>query len=139
MEYVIGIDLGTSNSCVSVLRDGKMEVMKDKEGHAIQPSVVHFQQDGAVFVGRKAKIHQFTNPENTIFSAKRLIGRKFFSAEVKKAKAVCPYDIVEGPNRSVMLKVMDREYTLQEISAFILTHMKKSPKTTSVPRLTKQS
>ena len=124
MEHVIGIDLGTSNSCVSVMRDGKIEVIKDSDGNCIQPSVVHFAEDGSVLVGHQGKAHMITSAENTVYSAKRLIGRKFFSSEVKKAKAVCPYEIIEGPNRSVMLSIRNTEYTLQEISAFILKKMK---------------
>ncbi len=124
MELVIGIDLGTSNSCVGVMQEGHINVLPDEEGETIQPSVVHFAEDGTVLVGRAAKAHMITSAENTIFSAKRLIGRKSFSAEVKKAKAVCPYEIIEGPNRSVMIKVRGKEYTLQEISAFILKRMK---------------
>jgi molecular chaperone DnaK len=124
-DLVIGIDLGTSNSCVSILRDGKVEIMLDEEGSNIQPSVVHFQEDGTVMVGRAAKAQMITSSENTVYSSKRLIGRKYFSAEVKKAKAICPYEIIEGQNRSVLIKVRGREYTLQEISAFILKKMKK--------------
>jgi hypothetical protein len=124
-DLVIGIDLGTSNSCVSILRDGKVEIMLDEEGSNIQPSVVHFQEDGTVMVGRAAKAQMITSAENTVYSSKRLIGRKYFSAEVKKAKAICPYEIIEGQNRSVLIKVRGREYTLQEISAFILKKMKK--------------
>lgn len=125
MEKVIGIDLGTSNSCVSIMQDGKVQVLLDEEGSNIQPSVVHFEEDGSVTVGRAAKARMITSAENTVYSSKRLIGRKFFSAEVKKAKAICPYDIIEGANRSVMLRVRGRDYTLQEISAFILKRMKK--------------
>ena len=124
-EYVIGIDLGTSNSCVAVMHDGKVEVIKDEEGQSIHPSVVHFKEDNSILVGRSAKAQMITSSENTVYSAKRLIGRKFFSSEVKKAKAVCPYEIVEGPNRSVMIQVRGRDYTLQEISAYILKRMKK--------------
>lgn len=124
MEKVLGIDLGTSTSCVSVLIDGKPFVVPDKDGVTIQPSIVNFRPDGRILVGKEAKPYVIQDAENTVTSAKRLIGRKFFSAEVKKAKAVCPYEIVEGENQSVNLQIQKKIYTLQEISAMILKKMK---------------
>ncbi len=124
MEKVLGIDLGTSNSCVAVMMDGVVKVIPDKNGHRIQPSVVHFAEDGSVKIGREAKRMVVLDPENTVYSAKRLIGRKYFSAEVKKAKAICPYEIVEGPDNSVMISIRGKQYTLQEISALIIKKMK---------------
>src|SRR5580765_2484806 len=124
MEKVLGIDLGTSTSCVSVMIDGKPTVIPDKDGILIQPSIVNFRPDGRILVGKEARPYLIQDGENTVSSAKRLIGRKFFSAEVKKAKAVCPYEIVEGENQSVNIKIQDKLYTLQEISAMILKKMK---------------
>ena len=124
MEKILGIDLGTSTSCVSVILDGQPYVVPDRNGFRIQPSIVNFQADGRILVGIEAKPYVIQDAENTITSAKRLIGRKIFSSEVKKAKALMPYEIVEGENQSVMLHVRGKDYTLQEISAMILRKMK---------------
>lgn len=125
MEKVLGIDLGTSNSCVAVMVDGVVKVIPDQHGSRIQPSVVHFSEDGSVSIGREAKKSIIIDPENTVYSVKRLIGRKFFSPEVKKARAICPYKITEGPDNSCLISIRGREYTLQEISALTLKKMKK--------------
>jgi molecular chaperone DnaK len=124
VEKVLGIDLGTSTSCVCVVVDGKPVVIPDKDGVGIQPSIVNFRPDGRILVGKEAKPFLIQDAENTVSSAKRLIGRKFFSAEVKKARAVCPYQIIEGENQSVNVKIQEKLYTLQEISAMILKKMK---------------
>ncbi len=124
MDKVVGIDLGTSTSCVAIVIDGKPVVIPDKDGVQIQPSIVNFRPDGKILVGKEAKPYVIQDAENTVSSAKRLIGRKFFSAEVKKAKAICPYEIIEGDNQSVQIKIQDRPFTIQEISAMILKKMK---------------
>lgn len=124
MEKVLGIDLGTSTSCVAIHMDGKPFVIPDRDGVKIQPSIVNFRPDGRILVGKEAKPYVIQDAENTVVSAKRLIGRKFFSAEVKKAKALMPYEIVEGENQSVNIKIQDKQYSLQEISAMILKKMK---------------
>ena len=124
MDKVLGIDLGTSNSCVATLVNGEPFVIPDKNGNKIQPSIVNFQKDGRVLVGVEAKPYVIQNSENTITSAKRLIGRKIFSAEVKKAMALMPYKILEGENQSVAIGIQDKTFTLQEISAMILKKMK---------------
>lgn len=124
MEKVLGIDLGTSTSCVAILMDGKPFVIPDKDGVKIQPSIVNFRPDGRILVGKEAKPYVIQDAENTVNSAKRLIGRKYFSAEVKKAKALMPYKIMEGENNSVQIKIQDKIYTLQETSAMILKKMK---------------
>jgi molecular chaperone DnaK len=124
LERVLGIDLGTSTSCVSVVIDGTPVVIPDRDGIPIQPSVVNFRPDGKILVGKEAKSYVIQDAENTVTSIKRLIGRKFFSAEVKKARAICPYEIVEGENQSVQVRIQGKTFTLQEISAMILKKMK---------------
>ena len=123
-EVAIGIDLGTSNSCVAVVRGGKIEVLPNTYGESITASVVAFAQDGSITVGNAAKANIIHDPHHTIYSSKRLIGRYYFSEEVKKAKAICSYAIAEGPNHSVRIKVRDEEFSLPEISAMILREMK---------------
>lgn len=124
MSNVLGIDLGTSNSCVALFQEGKAVVAPDRQGRAIQPSIVYFKENGSVIVGADAKPYIIKDPQNTVFSAKRLIGRKIFSAEVKKAQALMPYEIVEGENQTAAIKIRDRIYSLEEISAMILRKMK---------------
>ena len=124
MSKVLGIDLGTSNSCVSVVVDGKPLVIPHKNGTLIHPSIVHFRKDGSVNVGKDAKRMMIQESERTVYCSKRLIGRKFFSHEVRKSKALMPYEIVEGPNQSVELRIDEKQYSLQEISAMILRKMK---------------
>src|SRR5574339_1317340 len=116
-EIAIGIDLGTSYSCVAVVQDGQPTVIPNEWGEPTHASCVSFLEDGTVLVGNAAKKNIITNAENTVYSAKRLIGRYFFSDEVKKAQAVMPYKIVAGPNNSVRIQVRDRELAVPEISA----------------------
>ncbi|MFL5408003.1 MAG: molecular chaperone DnaK [Myxococcales bacterium] len=123
-EIAIGIDLGTSYSCVSILEDGQPVVIPNEWGERTHASVVSFLEDGTVLVGNSAKRNIITNADNTVYSAKRLIGRFFFSDEVKKAQAVMPYRIVEGENNSVRIAVRDSVYSLPEISALVLKEMK---------------
>ena len=123
-EIAIGIDLGTSNSCVAH-SDGKdVEVLPNAYGESITASVVSFREDGAVTVGNSAKANLIHSPQSTVASAKRLIGRYFFSEEVKKAQAICAYDIVEGAGHGVRVVIRDEEFSLPEISAMILREMK---------------
>lgn len=124
MGRVIGIDLGTSNSCVACVIDGKAVVLRDSEGKNTQPSVVSFPEPDKAIVGAEAKKRTVIDPRNTVYSAKRLIGRKFFSEEVTKARKVCAYQIVEGPNADVRIKIHNRDYSLPEISAMVLKKMK---------------
>jgi molecular chaperone DnaK len=124
MNKVLGIDLGTSNSCVSIVIKKKAIVIPDKAGTLIHPSIVHFRNDGSVTVGKEAKKWTIQDSAHTVYSSKRLIGRKYFSQEVKKAKALMPYQIVEGPNQSVEINIEGKQYSLQEISAMILRKMK---------------
>jgi molecular chaperone DnaK len=123
-EIAIGIDLGTSYSCVSILEDGQPVVIPNEWGERTHASVVSFLEDGTVLVGNSAKRNIITNADNTVYSAKRLIGRFFFSDEVKKAQAVMPYRIVEGENNSVRIAVRDSVYSLPEISGLVLKEMK---------------
>ena len=120
----IGIDLGTSNSCVAVARRGRVDVLPNAYGESICPSVVHFAADGSTLVGQQARTRAIHEPEHTIAAAKRLLGRYFFSEEVKKAKAVSSYQIVEGANHAVRIKVREQTLAIPEISAFVLREMK---------------
>src|SRR5512140_2078692 len=125
-DIAVGIDLGTSYSCVAVVpEDGNPPtVLPNEWGERTHASVVSFLEDGTVLVGNDAKKNIITNAENTVYSAKRLIGRFFFSDEVKKAQAVMPYAIVEGPNNSVRVKVGERVLAIPEVSALVLKEMK---------------
>ncbi|WNG38425.1 molecular chaperone DnaK [Archangium minus] len=123
-DIAIGIDLGTSTSCVSVVQDGQPFVIPNEWGETTHASCVSFLEDGSVLVGNAAKRNIITNAESTVYSAKRLIGRYYFSDEVKKAQAVMPYQIVEGENNSVRIAVRGHTYSLPEISALVLKEMK---------------
>jgi len=123
-DVAIGIDLGTSNSCVAVARGDRVEVIPNAYGENTSASVVSFKEDGGVVVGNAAKARIIHDPPNTVSSSKRLIGRYFFSEEVKKAQAICSYRIVEGPNHSVRIQIHDHAYSLPEISAMVLKEMK---------------
>jgi molecular chaperone DnaK len=123
-EVAIGIDLGTSNSCVAIARPDGVEVIPNAFGENTSASVVAFHDGGKITVGNAAKAQIIHSPGRTVYSSKRLIGRYFFSEEVKKAQAICSYRIVEGPNHSVRLQVADQQYSLPEISAMILREMK---------------
>ncbi len=123
-EIAVGIDLGTSNSCVSIARGGKVEVLPNAYGEPVTASVVAFDEKGGIAVGNAAKANVIHDPLNTVSSAKRLIGRYFFSEEVKKAQAVYSYGIVEGPSHSLRIQIRDEEFSLPEISAMVLREMK---------------
>lgn len=126
MGKIIGIDLGTTNSCVSVLDGGESKVIPNSEGANTTPSVAGFTSSGETLVGQAAKRQAVTNPEKTVFEAKRLIGRKFTSKEVQEFIKVAPFKIVEAKNGDAWVKVGDREYSPQEISAIVLQKMKKT-------------
>src|SRR5258707_12168393 len=125
----IGIDLGTSYSCVAVVQDGAPMVIPNEWGDQTHASVVSFLENDSVLVGNNAKKNIITNSECTVYSAKRLIGRYFFSDEVKKAQAVMPYQIVEGENNSVRILVRNKKYSLPEISALVLKEVKEIAET----------
>jgi molecular chaperone DnaK len=123
-EIAVGIDLGTSNSCVSIARGGKVEVLPNAYGEHVTASVVAFDEEGCITVGNAAKANVIHDPHNTVSSAKRLIGRYFFSEEVKKAQAVYSYGIAEGPGHSLRIQIRDEQFSIPEISAMVLREMK---------------
>jgi len=123
---VIGIDLGTTNSVVSIMEGGQPKVIVNAEGMTTTPSVVAFTDSGERLVGMLAKRQSITNPNNTIFSIKRLIGRKYDSDQVKKAKEILPYNIVAADNGDAWVEVKGKKYAPQEISAMILQKLKKT-------------
>ncbi|MDX6536876.1 MAG: molecular chaperone DnaK, partial [Gaiellales bacterium] len=122
MSKVIGIDLGTTNSCMAVLEGGEPTVIANAEGGRTTPSVVAFAKDGDRLVGVTAKRQRETNPKNTIFSIKRFMGRK--KAEVSEEMTMIPYDVVAGPNDDVRVKAGDEELAPPELSAMILQKLK---------------
>ena len=124
MGRVIGIDLGTTNCCIAVMEGAKPRVIVSREGARTTPSIVAFTPRGEKLIGQIAKRQSLTNPQNTIYSVKRLIGRKFESAEVGKARQIVPYQIVPSANADAWIHVRDRDYSPQEISAYILTRLK---------------
>lgn len=126
MSKIIGIDLGTTNSCVAIM-DGKApKVIENAEGARTTPSVVGILDDGERLVGQPAKRQAVTNPSNTLFAIKRLIGRNFADPVVAKDKGMVPYEIVKGPTGDAWVKAHDKDYSPQEISAFILQKMKEA-------------
>ena len=124
MPKIIGIDLGTTNSCVAVVDVTTPQVISNREGSRTTPSVIGFTEDGERLVGQIAKRQAITNPFNTIFAIKRLIGRKFDSEEVSHAKNVLPYQVVQAANGDVKVRVRDREYSPEEVSAFVLMEIR---------------
>jgi molecular chaperone DnaK len=126
MAKVIGIDLGTTNSCVAVMEGNKAKVIENAEGARTTPSVVAFAGTGEVLVGQPAKRQAITNPENTIFAIKRLIGRRFDDPMVEKHKALVPYKVIRGDNGDAWVEMRGKRYSPSQISAFILTKMKET-------------
>lgn len=126
MGKVIGIDLGTTNSCVAVMEGKEPTVIPNSEGSRTTPSVVSFAESGERLVGQAAKRQAVTNPENTVYAVKRLIGRKFSSPEVQAFQKVCPYKIVENENGDAWVEIKGRKYSPAEISSMILIKMKKT-------------
>jgi molecular chaperone DnaK len=126
MAKVIGIDLGTTNSCVAVMEGGKPKVIENAEGARTTPSVVAFTKDGERLIGQPAKRQAVTNPDNTIFAVKRLIGRRFDDPITKKDTELVPYKIVKGPNGDAWVNAGGKDYSPSQISAFILQKMKET-------------
>ncbi len=126
MGKIIGIDLGTTNSCVAIMEGGEPKVIANVEGNRTTPSIVAFTDNAERLVGQVAKRQAVTNPTRTLYAIKRLIGRKFTDAEVKRSIEVSPFKIVEGSNGSVSVDVDDKVYRPAEISAMILTKMKQT-------------
>jgi molecular chaperone DnaK len=126
MAKVIGIDLGTTNSCVAVMEGGKPKVIENAEGARTTPSVVAFTKDGERLIGQPAKRQAVTNPDNTIFAVKRLIGRRFDDPITKKDTELVPYKIVRGSNGDAWVQAGGKDYSPSQISAFILQKMKET-------------
>ena len=126
MAKIIGIDLGTTNSCVSVMENGKPKVIENSEGTRTTPSIVAYSEDGEILVGASAKRQAVTNPKNTIFAAKRLIGRRFDEEMVQKDIKMVPYSIIKAKNNDAWVKVRDKKLAPPEISAEVLKKMKKT-------------
>ena len=125
MGKIIGIDLGTTNSCVSVMEGDRPKIIENSEGDRTTPSVVAFT-DAETLVGQSAKRQSVTNPEKTVYAIKRFIGRKYSDKEVQKDKSILPYDIVEASNGDVWVQIDDKKMALPEISAKVLMKMKKT-------------
>ena len=126
MSKLIGIDLGTTNSCVAIMEGGEPKVIANVEGARTTPSVVAFTESGERLVGQIAKRQAITNPLNTVFSVKRLIGRKFSDPEVQRDIKILPYKIVQADNGDAHVEIRGRTYSPAEISAMILTKMKQT-------------
>ena len=126
MAKVIGIDLGTTNSCVAVMDGGKPKVIENSEGARTTPSIVAFAKDGERLIGQPAKRQAVTNPDNTIYAVKRLIGRRFDDPMTKKDMELVPYAIAKGKNGDAWVKAGGEDYSPSQISAFILQKMKET-------------
>ncbi len=126
MAKVIGIDLGTTNSCVAVMEGGQAKVIENAEGARTTPSMVAFSDEGERLVGQPAKRQAVTNPENTLFAIKRLIGRRADDPMTEKDKGLVPYEIVKGENGDAWVKAQGKTYSPSEISAFILQKMRET-------------
>jgi molecular chaperone DnaK len=124
LSKVIGIDLGTTNSCVAVMEGGAPQVIPNQEGARTTPSIVGFTAKGERLVGQIAKRQALTNPKNTVFAVKRLIGRKFNSTEVEQARRFMPYTLADAPNGDVHIQIEDKIYSPPEISSFVLQKLK---------------
>ncbi|TET54555.1 MAG: molecular chaperone DnaK [Desulfobacteraceae bacterium] len=126
MSKIIGIDLGTTNSCVAIMEGGDAKVIANVEGNRTTPSVVAFTDSGERLVGQTARRQAITNPDNTVYAVKRLIGRKFDSDEVKRDVKISPYKITKAKNSDAQVTVRGKDYSAAEISSMILTKMKQT-------------
>ena len=126
MSKIIGIDLGTTNSCVAVMDGGDAVVIPNSEGSRTTPSMVAFTEGGERLVGQIAKRQAVTNSENTVFSVKRFIGRRYDSSEVKQDIEKAPYGVIQAENQEAWIKVRDKTHSPQEVSAMILMKMKET-------------
>ena len=126
MAKIIGIDLGTTNSCVSIIENGQPKVIENSEGARTTPSVIAYQENGEILVGSPAKRQAVTNPRNTLFAVKRLIGRKFDEKEVQKDIGIMPFSIVKADNGDAWVSALDKKLAPQQISAEVLRKMKKT-------------
>ncbi|HYF07924.1 MAG TPA: Hsp70 family protein, partial [Acetobacteraceae bacterium] len=126
MSKVIGIDLGTTNSCVAIMEGKDVRVIENAEGARTTPSMVAFAKNGERLVGQSAKRQAVTNPTNTLYAVKRLIGRRFDDPMVQKDIGLAPFRIVKGPNGDAWVEVDGKQYAPQQISAHVLTKMKET-------------
>ena len=126
MSKIIGIDLGTTNSCVAIMEGGDAKVIANVEGNRTTPSVVAFTDSGERLVGQTARRQAITNPDNTVYAVKRLIGRKFDSDEVKRDVKISPYKITKAKNSDAQVTVRGKDYSTAEISSMVLTKMKQT-------------
>ena len=126
MGKIIGIDLGTTNSCVAIMEGGQPKVIENSEGARTTPSIIAYQEDGEILVGAPAKRQAVTNPKNTLYAVKRLIGRKFDEKEVQKDIGLMPYQIVKADNGDAWISVREKKLAAQQISAEVLRKMKKT-------------
>ena len=126
MGKIIGIDLGTTNSCVSIMEGGKPKVIENAEGARTTPSIVAYSDDGEVLVGQAAKRQAVTNPRNTLYAVKRLIGRRFDDAVVQKDIKMVPYTIARADNGDAWVDVKGQKMAPPQISAQVLKKMKKT-------------
>ncbi|WP_334320495.1 molecular chaperone DnaK [Gilliamella apicola] len=126
MGKIIGIDLGTTNSCVAVMDNGQAKVLENAEGDRTTPSIIAYTQDGEILVGQPAKRQAVTNPQNTLFAIKRLIGRRFEDAEVQRDVGIMPYKIVKADNGDAWVDVKGQKIAPPQISAEVLKKMKKT-------------
>jgi molecular chaperone DnaK len=124
LSKILGIDLGTTNSCAAIVEGTTPLVLANREGSRTTASIVAFSEEGDRLVGPIAKRQAITNPQNTVFAVKRLIGRKFRDAQVDTARAILPYTLVEAPNGDVKIEIRDRLYSPEEVSALILREIK---------------
>ena len=122
-EYALGIDLGTTNSCVAIVENGKPMIIANKSGYLTTPSIVAIAESGKRLIGQLAKRQAITNATNTVYSTKRLIGRSISDPEVQECMNTLPFEIVEGPHNDVRVKMKDKLYSLPEISAMILSEL----------------
>src|SRR5207344_768734 len=126
MAKLIGIDLGTTNSCVAIMEGGKPKVIENSEGARTTPSVVAYTDDGEILVGAPAKRQAVTNAKNTLYAVKRLIGRRFEDAEVQKDIKLMPFAIVKAPNGDAWVRAQGKDLAPQQVSAEVLRKMKKT-------------
>src|SRR5436305_7615958 len=124
VDKVIGIDLGTTNSCVAIVENGTPVVIPNRGGYKTTPSMVAMTESGKRLVGHIAKRQAVTNAEHTVSAAKRLIGRKWSSPQVKQASEQYAYKIVEGPHDDVRVELRGRLYSIPELSAYVLQEMR---------------
>ena len=126
MGKIIGIDLGTTNSCVSIMEGGTPKVIENAEGARTTPSIVAYTEDGEILVGAPAKRQAVTNPKNTLFAIKRLIGRRFDDKEVQKDIGLMPFKIVKANNNDAWVEARDQKMAPPQVSAEVLRKMKKA-------------